>query len=128
VQLSAINPSYTPTPGYQPAPGSHAEKIVSFDGLACAWLNHKDGQTFEVAVAQLPEAAITSLKNEAITVSSPVPTYGLWPQIEGYFKKTGKSGVATIFQGTYWIETSSTTYFEPGDAQLIAEAVLKSLP
>jgi hypothetical protein len=127
-QLSTINPSLTPAPGYHPAKGSHAETIIGLDGLVCAWLDNKNNQTVEVAVAQLPDAAITTLKNETITVSKAVPTYGAWPTIEGYFQKTDGTGVATVFRGPYWIETSSTAYFEPGDAQLVTDAVLKALP
>lgn len=127
-QLTAINPNLEPAPHYTPAKDSHAETIVGLDGLACEWRDRKTGQTVEVAVAHLPDAAITTLKNETITVSKPVPTYGAWPQIEGYFHKTDGVGIATVFRGPYWIESSSTAYFEPGDAQLMAEAVLEALP
>ncbi|MDN4598711.1 iron ABC transporter ATP-binding protein [Leifsonia virtsii] len=126
-QLYAYNPNYGVDPGYAPKAGSLEKKIADWQGVACAWLNQTSGDVIQVAVAKPPASAMEGLKNSAITASNPVPTYGVPPQVEGYFAP-GSSGQVQIFRGSYWIVADSPVFQEPGDAAPLMEKVLQSVP
>jgi hypothetical protein len=126
-QLYAFNPNYGVDPDYAPKAGSLEKKIADWQGVACAWKNQTSGDVIEVAVARPPASQLEGLKNAAITSSSPVPTYGVPPQVEGYFRP-GTSGQVQIFRGTYWIVAESATFQEPGDAAPLIESVMGNVP
>jgi hypothetical protein len=118
-----VNPNYSLDAGFTPADGSEAAQIAALDGLVCAWVNQTSGAVIEVAVAQLPEAELTALKNEFVTKSNSVPTYA----VEGYFALVDTLGQADAFSGPYWISASSIDFFEPGDAQPVVAAAIAGL-
>lgn len=126
-QLQASMPSYAADPGYAPKAGSLEKRIADWQGVACAWHDKTSGDVIQVAVARPPASALEGLKNSAITASNPVPTYGVPPQVEGYFAP-GSSGQVQIFRGSYWIVADSTVFQEPGDAAPLMEKVLESVP
>ncbi|MFP3464711.1 iron ABC transporter ATP-binding protein [Leifsonia sp. SIMBA_070] len=126
-QVYAFNPNYGADPGYAPKDGSLEKKIADWKGVACAWLNQTSGDVIQVAVAKPPTGQLEGLKNAAITDSKPVPTYGVPPTIEGYFKP-GTSGEVQVFRGSYWIVAESTAFFEPGDAAPLMESILGNVP
>jgi len=126
-QLSAFNPNFGDDPGYEPKAGSLEKKIADWKGVACAWKNQTSGDVIEVAVAKPPASQLEGLKNAAITSSHPVPTYGVPPQVEGYFAP-GTSGQAQIFRAGYWIVADSTTFQEPGDVAQLMGNVLENVP
>lgn len=117
------NPNYSLKSDYKPASGSVAAQVTAQNGLACAWVNQTSGAIIEVAVANLPAAHLTALKNDLVTSSNSVPTY----DVEGYFKLDGSTGVAQAFSDPYWIVASSSAFFEPGDAQPIVAAAIAGL-
>ncbi len=117
------NPNFSLKSDYTPASGSIAAEVVRQNGLACAWVNQTSGELIELAVANLPAAHSTRLKNELVTSSKSVPTYN----VEGYFRVDGSSGEAQAFADPYWIVAVSTGFFEPGDAAPIVAAAVKSL-
>lgn len=128
-QMYAFNPNFGATADYKPTSGTPQKQVADWKGTACAWQNQTSGEIIQIAVAKPPASQLESLKNSAITVSQPVPTYGT-PPIEGYFKAgTGdKAGQAQIFSGPYWIVAESTAFFEPGDAAQLMTNVLGNLP
>lgn len=126
-QLYAFNPNYGVDPGYTPKDGSLEAKIADWKGSTCAWKNQSSGDVIEIAVAHPPASALEGLKNAAITTSNPVPTYGVPPQVEGYFK-SGTAGQVQVFRGPYWIVAESTAFFEPGDVAPIMQDVLANVP
>jgi len=126
-KLYAYNPNYGVDPGYEPKAGTLQKKIADWDGVACAWLNQTSGDVIEIAVARPPAGRMEGLKNAAITASNPVPTYGVPPEVEGYFKP-GTAGQVQIFRGSYWIVASSPAFQEPGDAAPLMESVLATVP
>ncbi|MBW8870850.1 MAG: iron ABC transporter ATP-binding protein [Leifsonia sp.] len=126
-QLYAFNPNYGADPGYEPKAGSLEKKIADWQGVACAWKNQTSGDVIEVAVAKPPASQLENLKNAAITASKPVPTYGVPPQVEGYFK-AGTAGQVQVFRGSYWIVAESSAFFEPGDAAPLMESVMGNVP
>ena len=126
-QLYAFNPNFSTDPGYAPAAGTLEKQIADWKGVTCAWKNQTSGDVIQVAVAIPPSDKLEGLKNTAITVAQPVPTYGTPPQVEGYFKP-GTAGQVQIFRGTYWIVAESTAFFEPGDAAPLMQSVLGNVP
>ncbi|SEA96347.1 iron ABC transporter ATP-binding protein [Leifsonia sp. 21MFCrub1.1] len=126
-QLYAYNPNFGADPGYTPQDGSLEKKIAGWEGVACAWKNQTSGDVVQIAIAKPPSDALESLKNAAITAAKPVPTYGVPPQVEGYFK-AGDAGQVQIFRGPYWIVAESVAFFEPGDAAPLMGSVLGNLP
>jgi hypothetical protein len=126
-QLYAFNPNYGADPGYAPKDGTLEQRIADWKGVACAWLNQTSGDVIQVAVARPPASRLEGLKNAAITTAKPVPTYGVPPQVEGYFKP-GSSGQVQIFRGGYWIVAESPAFFEPGDAAPLMQSVLGNVP
>ena len=126
-QLYAYNPNFGVDPDYAAEGGSLEKKIVDWKGVSCGWLNQTSKEVIQIAVAKPPVDVMESLKNAAITDSKPVPTYGVPPQVEGYFKP-GKTGQVQIFRGPYWIVAESTTFFEPGDAAPLMQNVLGNVP
>ena len=127
-QVYDFNPNYGTDPGYKPASGTLPAKVAAQNGRTCSLLNQTSGETVEIAVAQPASSTLTSFKNAAITDSQPVPTYGVPPQVEGYFTVDDGVGVAQIFQGSYWVVIRSSVMLEPGDAAPIAADVQGNLP
>ena len=126
-QVYAYNPNYGIDPGYAPKKGSLEAQIAAWKGVTCAWKNQTSGEVVEVAVAQPPASALEGLKNAAITTAAPVPTYGVPPQVEGYFKQ-GSPGEVQVFRGPYWVVADSTAFFEPGDVAPLMQDVLGNIP
>ena len=126
-QLYAYNPNFGADPGYQPKDGSLEKKIADWKGATCAWQNQTSGDVIEVAIAQPPASELEGLKNAAVTAATPVPTYGVPPEVEGYFKQ-GTAGQVQVFRGAYWIVADSTAFFEPGDAAPLMQDILANVP
>lgn len=122
-----FNPNFGADPDYEPS-AEGITGIVEEAGTACSWLNQTSGELIEVGVATPPPSALEARKNAAALDSTPVPTYGTPPDVEGYFVHSDGSGEAQVFQGPYWIVIDSSSLFEPGDAQLLVTAVLGNLP
>jgi hypothetical protein len=122
-----FNPNFGSAPDYEPT----AEGVVGVteeSGTACGWLNQTSGEVIEVGVATPPTGALETRMNAAAMASTPVPTYGTPPEVEGYFAQAGGTGEAQVFSGPYWIVLDSEALFEPGDAQQLVAAVLRNLP
>ena len=127
-QLYAYNPNFGTDPGYAPKAGSLEATIVTDKGVACGWLNQTSNDVIEIAVAKPPAGDLDGLKNSAITASQPVPTYGVPPQVEGYFALRGNKGEVQIFTGAYWVVANSSAFQEPGDAAPLMQSLLTNLP
>jgi hypothetical protein len=126
-QIYAFNPNYGAAPDYSPKADSLEKQAADWQGVTCGWSNQTSNDLIEVAVAQPPASAMEGLKNAAVTTSQPVPTYGVPPEVEGYFKP-GTAGEVQIFRGAYWIIATSPAFFEPGDAAPLMQNVLDNLP
>lgn len=127
-QMYAYNPNFGADPGYTPTAGSLPASIVAYKGVACGWLNQTSNDVIEIAVAKPPASQLDGLKNTAVTTSQPVPTYGIPPQVEGYFAMRGTKGEVQIFTGPYWVVAISPAFQEPGDAAPLMQNVLDNLP
>lgn len=123
----AFNPNVTFAEDGLPKPDSKAGTIAGMNGLTCQWINNSSNETVDVAVAKLTDDQLTALKNLAVTESTQVPTYSA-PPVEGYFTVLSNEGEAQVFSDPYWVALRSTAFFEPGDAEQLAEAALANLP
>ena len=122
------NPNFGTDVYYEPTAGSAAETAVSYDGVACGWLHQTSNEIIEISIAQPNDILMSDLKNEAVTESKAVPTYGTPPAIDGYFTNSSGPGQAQIFAGKYWVVANSVAFFEPGDAQQLIAIVVSHLP
>lgn len=122
--LYVYNPNFSSAGDFTPDAGSAAADAVSYQGVACRWVNATSGETIDLSVARLDTSTLTDLKNDAFATSEAVPTYG----DEAYFSLDGDVGTATVFQGDYWLVATSVYFFEPGDAVEIVDAALAALP
>jgi hypothetical protein len=121
-----FNPNVSLVTDGTPKAGSKASEIAEMRGLTCQWVNNSSNAAIDVAVAKLSEAELTDLKNRAVTESEQVPTYAA-PPVEGYFTVVENEGEAQVFSGSYWVTLRSVDFFEPGDAEQLAEAVISHL-
>ena len=123
--LESFSPGYSPDLA-QKSPSNALEKaVVTWNGKLCVWKNTNTGTTLRIAVAKPPASQITALKDAAITIARPVPTYGN-PPLEGYFRP-GAQGQVQIFTGPYWIVAQSGDFLEPGDAQTLMLSLVATL-
>lgn len=126
-QLYAFNPNFGVDPSYAPD-AAPMTTVVEQGGTACGYLNQTSGDYLQVAVATPTAAGLEAAANAAAEQSTPVPTYGTPPDVEGYFAQSGNLGQVQLFTGPYWVVIESPLLFEPGDAEQLAAAVRGNLP
>jgi len=126
-QLYDFNPNFGDDPGYKAADGTLSAKVVQEAGISCGWLNQTSKSVLEVAVATPTKDQLTQAMNAAVKDSNVVPTYGVPPQVTGYFTAASGSGIAEAFTGAWWVVVTSKDFLEPGDAQPVMAAVLQNL-
>lgn len=117
-----VNPDYTPTEGTLEA------RAVVAKGVACGWLNQSSNETMQFAVTKPTPAMLNERADAAVTSSTPVPTYGAPPAVEGYFSVKGNSGEVQVFTNGYWIVGTSSWFLEPGDAATLVANIIANLP
>ncbi|MDR5701807.1 iron ABC transporter ATP-binding protein [Agromyces aerolatus] len=126
-QLYVFNPNFGVDPSYEPDSATITQ-VVEQGGTACGYLNQTSGDYLQIAVAT-PTAAVTeAMAGAAASQSTPVPTYGTPPDVEGYFSQSGVEGQVQLFSGPYWVVMESSLLYEPGDAEQLAADVLGNLP
>ena len=124
--IYAFNPNVSFVADGTPKADSTASEIAEMKGLTCQWVNNSSNATIDVGVASLSDDQLTDLKNRAYTESKIVPTYAA-PPVEGYFTVVDNEGEAQVFTGSYWVTLRSVDFFEPGDAEQLAEAIIAHL-
>lgn len=124
--LYDFNPNVSTDPGFAPAEGSLAAAAVADNGIACGYLNQTSNEQMNFALSQPSPEQLTLALNAAASSSTPVPTYGTPPAVNGFFDPA--SGEIQVFTPKYWLTASSTMFFEPGDAQPLVLAALSHLP
>ncbi len=115
--MAQFLPNLTPVSDYVPADGSDIAKLAALDGSVCEWTG--GGHSVQVAVAKPSAKDLLALKDDLVERSNSVPTYGE----EAYFQVVRNIGEADAFHGKYWIVTTSSEFYEPGDASVIVQAV-----
>lgn len=122
-ELYGINPNLGLLGTFEPDAGTPAAAVVAAGGVACRWTHTSNGESFDVAVAELPASVATALKNTLVVDSNSVPTY----EVEGYFRVNGTNGEADAFPDPYWVSIVSPAFAEPGDAARFMAAVRAAL-
>ncbi|MFZ7088575.1 hypothetical protein [Curtobacterium sp. RRHDQ10] len=115
--------AFTLADSAQPAKASPAADIAAQRGQVCIWRNASGDVTVTLAVASLPAAPLTRLKDSLYEDSHSVPTY----TVEGYFDTAGSVGRADAFVDPYWIDVESTMFTEPGAVQPIMDSARAAL-
>lgn len=117
--FSVYGKTFTLDADATPTKDSTAAAIAYQRGQVCVYQDEADDLTVTVAVAKLPNAALTKLKDTLYEDSNSVPTY----TVEGYFDTMQGVGRADAFPDPYWVNAESTMFGEPGDAQPVMDAV-----
>lgn len=124
--LYAFNPNYGTAPAFEPT--GDAATAAEYDGLACGYMNQTSNAIIEIGIAAPNDVLRNQQYDAAVAQSTPVPTYGDAPAIEGFFTSINGVGEAQIFTDTYWVTVNSVDLFEPGDAQGLLATVVSHLP
>jgi hypothetical protein len=119
------NPNFVPLTSFTPASGTAGAQAKQYKGVACRWQNETSNDVIDLSVADLDPATIESLKNQAVSKSTMVPTYQ--GAEEGYFSVGSGSGTAIAFVGSSWIVMTSQQFAEPGDAEMLMDPVIAAL-
>ncbi len=118
--LAVYGKTFRQDTDWRPAKGTPAATIAQQRGRVCHFVATDDADTtVTLAVAHLPEKALTNLKDALYERGGSVPTY----RVEGYFSLTDGVGRADAFPDPYWITAESTLFTEPGGAQPVVDAV-----
>lgn len=117
--FTAYGQTFTLLPDATPKKNSPAADIAAQRGDVCIWQNGAGDVTITLAVADLPDAPLTKLKDSLFEDSNSVPTY----TVEGYFDAPGGLGRADAFVDPYWVNVESTMFTEPGTVQPIVDSV-----
>jgi hypothetical protein len=124
--MYAFNPNFVSIGDWKPAASTAAGQAVAYKGVACRWQNETSNDVIDLSVASLDAATLESLKNQAVGVSTLVPTYE--GADEGYFAASGGTGTAVVFVRSYWIVLTSQQFAEPGDPADLVASVMSALP
>lgn len=126
--IYAYNPNFGVDPDYQPS-SALAERAIELGGTSCGLLNQSSGATIEYAAAKVSPSTLATLKADAATTATAVPTYGTPPTVDGFFINEAGVGTAQVFStGTTWLITSSGDFYEPGDAERLVRSMLANVP
>jgi hypothetical protein len=118
-----FNPNFGLEGEFTPDAGTFAATAVAQNGLACRWVNQTSGEVIDISVANLPDTALATLRNDLAASSTLVPTYG----VEGYFRVADGVGEAQAIDDPFWIVAVSTAFTEPGEAEPIMSAAFAAL-
>lgn len=122
-QFFEYNPNYALQPEPTAALNPDETTVSEAGGLVCQWQNLSSGDVVTLAVAALDADDLERFQNAAFENGAMVPTY----DVEGYFVVTDGQGRATAFPPGYWVQASSATWIEPGDAQPVVAAMVANL-
>lgn len=103
---------------FTPDAGSIAATAVQSQGTVCRWENGTSGITIDVSVVQPDTSAISGLKANAGASTD---------SFAGYFASEGRTGIAQVFTGPYWVTLSSQEFSRAGDAKALVSLVTAAL-
>ncbi len=121
-----FNPNVSTDPGFKPAAGSLPALALADNGIACGYLNQTSNELMNVALSQPSPEQLTLTLNAVASSSTPVPTYGTPPAVNGFFDPA--TGEIQVFTEKYWLTATSTMFAEPGDAEPLVRAAISHLP
>jgi hypothetical protein len=121
-QMYDFNPNYSRLSNYTPKAGTDGSVALEFQGLACQWVNDTSGNLISVSVARPAAADLAALRSSA---SHGTAVSGLGDA--AYFGKKGQVGQLQVFDGPFWLSTSSAFYGTPDDASQLLSMAMSSL-
>ena len=121
-----FNPNVSTDPGFAPAEGSLPARALADNGIACGYLHQTSNELMNFALSQPNPEQLTLALNAAAGSSTPVPTYGTPPAVNGFFDLA--TGEIQVFTPKYWLTATSTMFSEPGDAEPLVRAAISHLP
>ncbi|MFT4285017.1 MAG: arginyl-tRNA synthetase [Protaetiibacter sp.] len=112
-----FNPNFSLLAAWKPAAGTPAAAALDAQGVACRWQNDTSGETIDVSVASLDQAALEAKAADAGSSAS-----------YGFFRVTAGAGEATAIDGPYWVVVRSSYFAAADDAQELVAAAVSALP
>jgi len=109
---------------WTPDPGSDAARAISWNGVACRWVNDTSNDTIDISVANIVDRGTMVQLQDAAASGTSAPGYG----DSAYFKMTGDVGELQIFSGSYWITLKSDYFWAASDADPLPVDILAHLP
>jgi len=109
---------------WTPDPGSDAARAISWNGVACRWVNDTSNDTIDISVANIVDRGTMVQLQDAAASGTSAPGYG----DSAYFKMTGDVGELQIFSGSYWITLKSDYFWAASDADPLPADILAHLP
>ena len=114
-QMYDFNPNFSLRSGFKPKAGSGASTALSYQGIACSWVNQTSGATIDFGVAHPAASDLAALKASA---ASGTAVSGIGDS--AWFSTSGDTGQLQIFRGPDWITASSVFFGAPDDAKQLA--------
>jgi hypothetical protein len=116
-----FNPNYSLQASFKPKSGTDASKALSYQGLACSWINQTSSDLINVSVARPAPSNLASVKAAA---SSGTAASGLGNA--AYFSTSAGVGELQVFNGPFWITLSSVAFGTADDARDLASAAVST--
>lgn len=125
--LYDFNPNFTYDANLSTPSSSHAEKIVSIQGISCAYLNLSSGSKIFLSLAKLDETGLSILKEQLSAEGAKKVTSGSLPVDASFFSITDGVGTQDILTNKFWVSVSSASFISPEDTSHFLKSVLASL-
>ena len=125
--LYDFNPNFAYDASLSPSNASHAENILSIEGISCVYLNLSSGSKIVLSLAKLDEMGLSTIKEKLSTEGAKKATSFSPPVDASFFSITDGVGTLDILTNGYWVSVSSSSFIYPEDAAHFLETVLASL-
>lgn len=118
-----FNPNFALLPRFEPEEGTAAAAALTYSGLACRWQNVSNRVTIDIAIAQVDDATLITLREAALD-SSQIAADQV--QDETYFVVNDGVGHEQVFHGSFWISADSVAFAQAADAAELIQSVIES--
>lgn len=125
--LYDFNPNFTYDATLSTSSSTHAAKIVSIEGISCAYLNLSSGSKIFLSIAKLDATGLSILKEQLSTEGAKEDTSVSPPVDVSFFSVTDGVGTQDILTNEYWVSVSSASFISPEDTAHFLKSVLASL-
>lgn len=122
---SALGESFALNTAFVPQTGSAGAEIAGAGGTACEWTDGS-GATVVVAAGEPGSSVIEAAKSEASRAGTATDVFGA--SLTAYVSGDGGSTIDVFSEGGAWVQTTSSLYSSPSDAESIIDQILQELP
>lgn len=120
-EVYEYNPNVATDPAYSAS--ALAQQVVSYDGVACGWINQTSGVPLSIAVARFSEPGQQAAREAAAAKAGA----SLLSGEDGYFRVTSSGGVVEAFVGQHWVVIESPAFSVEGDVAALLDTLRASL-